>query len=142
VETLFFSRRLSFCRLLLVDWRREAVSQLLWSDKDREVWFFLEKNHEKVYRFPDFLQRGTQLREAMCGFLRWEAACSSVAPKRSTGNPGSVYTNCETALAVRARNVANPSSQELLCPRKFHPILSAKGWGLVRHRILCHRILK
>jgi hypothetical protein len=35
----------------LVDWRREAVSQLLWSDKDREVWFFLEKNHEKVYRF-------------------------------------------------------------------------------------------
>ena len=35
----------------LVDWRREAVSRLLWSDKDREVWFFLEKNHEKVYRF-------------------------------------------------------------------------------------------
>jgi hypothetical protein len=59
VETLFFSRRLSFRRLLLVDWRREAVSQLLWSDKDREVWFFLEKNHEKVYRSPDFLQRGT-----------------------------------------------------------------------------------
>ncbi len=31
---------------------------LLWSDKDREVWFFLEKNHEKVCRFPDFLRRG------------------------------------------------------------------------------------
>ena len=43
-ETLFLNRRLSFRRLLLVDWRREAVSQLLWSDKDREVWFFLEKN--------------------------------------------------------------------------------------------------
>jgi hypothetical protein len=32
-----------------------------------------------------------------------KAACSPVAPQRSTGNPGSVYTNCETALAVRAR---------------------------------------
>jgi hypothetical protein len=28
-----------------------AVSQLLWSGKDREVWFFLEKNHEKACRF-------------------------------------------------------------------------------------------
>jgi hypothetical protein len=36
-----------------------AVSQLLWPDKDREVWFSLEENHEKAYRFPDFLQRGT-----------------------------------------------------------------------------------
>jgi predicted NUDIX family NTP pyrophosphohydrolase len=36
-----------------------AVSQLLWPDRDREVWFSLEENHEKAYRFPDFLQRGT-----------------------------------------------------------------------------------
>jgi hypothetical protein len=35
-------------------------------------------------------------------------------------------------LAVRARKCAKQSSQELLCPRKFHPILSAKRWGLVR----------
>jgi hypothetical protein len=28
-----------------------AVSQLLRPDEDREVWFFLEKNHEKIYRF-------------------------------------------------------------------------------------------
>ena len=48
MEAVFW---LSFWGLLLVDWRREAVSQLLWSDKDSEVWFFLEKNHEKVYRF-------------------------------------------------------------------------------------------
>jgi hypothetical protein len=27
-----------------------------------------------------------------------KAACSSMAPPSSTGNPGSVYTNCETAL--------------------------------------------
>jgi hypothetical protein len=36
-----------------------AVSQLLWPGKDREVWFSWEENHEKAYRFPDFLQRGT-----------------------------------------------------------------------------------
>ena len=29
------------------------------------MWFFLEKNHEKVYRFPDFLQRSTG-REPLC----------------------------------------------------------------------------
>ena len=42
-----------------------AVSQLLWPDKDREVWFSLGENHEKAYRFPDFLQRGTG-REQRC----------------------------------------------------------------------------
>jgi hypothetical protein len=35
----------------------KAVSQLPWPDKDREVWFSLGENHEKAYRFPDFLQR-------------------------------------------------------------------------------------
>jgi hypothetical protein len=28
-----------------------AVSQLLWSDKDREVWFSWEENPEVAYRF-------------------------------------------------------------------------------------------
>ncbi len=32
-----------------------AVSQLLLSDRDREVWFSLTENHEKTYRSPDFL---------------------------------------------------------------------------------------
>jgi hypothetical protein len=36
-----------------------AVLQLLWPDKDREVWFSLGENHEKAYRFPDFLHRST-----------------------------------------------------------------------------------
>jgi hypothetical protein len=31
--------------------RFRAVSQLLWPDKDREAWFSLGENHEKVYRF-------------------------------------------------------------------------------------------
>jgi hypothetical protein len=39
--------------------RAKRVSQLLWPDKDREVWFSLGENHEKACRFPDFLQRGT-----------------------------------------------------------------------------------
>ena len=30
-----------------------------------------------------------------------KAACSSRASPSSTGNPGSVYTNCETAVALR-----------------------------------------
>jgi hypothetical protein len=29
----------------------KAVSQLLWPDKDREVWFSLEENHEKAHPF-------------------------------------------------------------------------------------------
>ena len=28
-----------------------AVSQLLWTDRDREVWFSLGENHEMAYRF-------------------------------------------------------------------------------------------
>jgi hypothetical protein len=63
------SRRLSFRRLLWVYWRREAVSQLLWSHQDCEVWFFLEKNHEKVYRSPDFLQRGTSSEKRCAAFF-------------------------------------------------------------------------
>jgi hypothetical protein len=42
-----------------------AVSQLLWPDEDREVWFSLGENHEKAHRFPDFLQRSTG-REQLC----------------------------------------------------------------------------
>jgi hypothetical protein len=31
-----------------------AVSQLLWPDKDREVWFSLVENHEKGRSLPGF----------------------------------------------------------------------------------------
>jgi hypothetical protein len=37
----------------------KAVPPLLWFGKDREVWFFPQKNREKVDRFPDFLPRST-----------------------------------------------------------------------------------
>jgi hypothetical protein len=42
----------------------KAVSQLLWPDKDREVWFSLEENHEMAYPFGLH-----QLRNC---FSRWE----------------------------------------------------------------------
>jgi hypothetical protein len=37
-----------------------------------------------------------------------KAACSSRAPPSSTGNPGSVYTNCETAVALRLITAKRP----------------------------------
>jgi hypothetical protein len=48
-----------------------------------------------------------------------KVASSSVVPPTSTGNPGSVYTNCETALAVmregnqRSGQIAVPPSQDM-----------------------------
>jgi hypothetical protein len=83
----------------------KAVSQFLWPDKDREVWFSLEENHKDPVAFPDFLHvaltEGNDVRLS----LR-KAASSSMAPTSSTGNPGSVYTNCETALARHLANCA------------------------------------
>jgi hypothetical protein len=49
--------------------------------------------------FPDFLQCGTHEGNDVRLSLR-KAACSSMAPPSSTGNPGPVYTNCETAVEV------------------------------------------
>jgi NodT family efflux transporter outer membrane factor (OMF) lipoprotein len=51
------------CRRTQIGWLR-AVSQLLWSAEDREVWFFLRKNHEKVSRFALH-----QLRNCFSGVL-------------------------------------------------------------------------
>src|ERR1700678_4081904 len=42
-----------------------------------------------------------------------KVACSSVAPTTSTGNPGSVYTNCETALADWPPIYAHPPSEAI-----------------------------
>src|SRR5277367_4090769 len=45
---------------------------------------------------PGFPGRGTN-RGHRVRLSSRKAACCSVAPTSSTGNPGSVYTNCETA---------------------------------------------
>jgi hypothetical protein len=38
--------------------RFRAVSQLLWPDKDREEWFSLRENHERLFCSPGFPARG------------------------------------------------------------------------------------
>jgi hypothetical protein len=69
---------------------------------DREVvlsrcGFPWEKTTKRPIASPDFLRaalnEGNDVR-----LSSRKAACSSMAPPSSTGNPGSVYTNCETAL--------------------------------------------
>jgi hypothetical protein len=56
------------------------------------------ENHEKLFRFPGFPARGTY-RGNYVPLSSRKAACGSMAPASSTRNPGSVYTNCETAVA-------------------------------------------
>ena len=63
-----------------------AVSQLLWPDKDREVWFSLTENHEKAFRFPDFLQLSTdreQLYATFCAESRIQFGCSNNLYRKS-----------------------------------------------------------
>jgi hypothetical protein len=56
-----------------------------------------EKTTKRSLAFPDFLRaaltEGNHVR-----LSSRKAACSLMAPPSSTGNPGSVYTNCETAV--------------------------------------------
>ena len=42
-----------------------ALSQLLWRDKGRDVWFSLGENDEKACHSPDFLRQSTG-REQLC----------------------------------------------------------------------------
>ena len=61
-----------------------------------------KKTTKRAFAFPNFLRaalaEGNDVRLSL-----GKAACSSMAPPSSTGNPASVYTNCETALAAHAR---------------------------------------
>ena len=59
-----------------------------------------EKTTKRSLAAPDFLHTALTDGNHVRLSLR-KAACSSMAPPSSTGNPGSVYTNCETALTVR-----------------------------------------
>jgi hypothetical protein len=54
---------------------------------------------------PDFL-RAALTGGIVCGLSSRKAACSSVAPPNSTGNPGSVYINCETTVTRECPNPA------------------------------------
>ena len=59
-------------------WHSRALSQLLFTEKDREVWFSLGENHEKACRSPDFLRALQWPRTIMCDFLHGK---SHVVPR-------------------------------------------------------------
>jgi hypothetical protein len=80
----------------------KGVSQLLWPDKDREVWFSSGENHQKGQSLPRISCSAALVERSDVRLSSRKAACSSMTPQSSTGNPGSVYTNCETALNVIA----------------------------------------
>jgi hypothetical protein len=68
-----------------------AVSQLLWSEEDCEVWFSLEENHENGYGCRDFLQRSTG-REQGCAIFFAESrrpfsSSNNIRRKSNRGNP-------------------------------------------------------
>ena len=77
-----------------------AVSQLLWSHKGREEWFSVAENHERRHGFGLYQLRNRSSEGNDVRLSLRKAACSSMAPPSSTGNPASVYTNCETAVEV------------------------------------------
>jgi hypothetical protein len=78
----------------------KAISQLLWPDKDREERFSLGENHEKIFVFPGFPARGTH-REQQCAAFFTESSMRFDGLPSSTGNPGSVYNNCEITVSVK-----------------------------------------
>jgi hypothetical protein len=58
-----------------------------------------EKTTKSDVAPPDFL-RAALTEGIRVRLSSRKAAYSSVAPTSSTGNPGSIYTNCETAYAA------------------------------------------
>ena len=73
-----------------------AVSQLLWTEKIARCGFPWEKTTKRPV--APRISCGAALAEN--NYVRLSSrkvACSSAVPPTSTGNPGSVYTNCETA---------------------------------------------
>jgi hypothetical protein len=76
-----------------------SVSQFLWPDKDREEWFSLEENHEKVLGSPGF-RAARYWREQLCAAFFTESRMQFDSTTSLSGNPGSAYTNCETAVEI------------------------------------------
>ncbi len=78
----------------------KAVSQLLWPEKIARSGFPWEKTTKRSLAPPDFLRAAlTEGHEVRLSSRK--AACNSKAPPTSTGNPGSVFTNCETAVVTQ-----------------------------------------
>ena len=92
-----------------------AVSQLLWTEKDREALFPWEKTTKRPVAPRISSGRCTWPRTIMCDFLHGK---SHVVPRfyqPLPGNPGSVCTNCETALLAMAALHYLRSGRRLHC---------------------------
>jgi polygalacturonase len=79
-----------------------AVSQLLWTEKDREVWFSLGENHDKACHSPDFLRRNTG-REPLCATFFTESRMSfhgSTNLYRKSGFGLHQLRNCSSRRAL------------------------------------------
>jgi hypothetical protein len=87
-------------------------------DKIRSFWVFLGRRSECMGF--GFLRRSAAPGKGVLFDVRLslrKAACSSMAPPSSTGNPGSVYTNCETAIRSEALwgCIKNPAARRDVC---------------------------
>ena len=91
-----------------------ALSQLLWRDKGRAVWFSLGENHEKACRFPDFLQRSTG-REQRCATFFAESRMQFGSSNNISRKSSSVCTNREIACAVLCALRRRPRGAQECC---------------------------
>jgi hypothetical protein len=73
-----------------------GLTKIAWSG------FPWEKTTKRSSAFPDFLYAALTGGNDVRLSLR-KAACSSMAPPSFTGNPGSVYANCETARLLKEK---------------------------------------
>ena len=82
-----------------------------------------EKSTKRSVAPPDFLRaaltEGNDVR-----LSSRKAACSSMAPPSSTGNPGSVYTNCKTAVALALLCTAFAYGSDLPETPKPKPVMT------------------
>jgi hypothetical protein len=92
--------------------------------------FSWRKTTKSVYRSPDFLQRGTGSGKRCAAFFA-ESRMQFGGPAKIHRKSGFGVHRLRSCFGGQGTQCAKRSSQELLCPRKFHPILSAKRWGLV-----------
>ena len=71
------------------------------------------ENHEAL-SLPRFPLSAALIERSEVRLSSRKAACGSVAPQSSAGNPGSVYTNCETDALGAGRSESNIQTVEFL----------------------------
>ena len=100
-----------------------AVSQLLWPDKDREEWFSLGENHEKVLGFPGFpLSAALQHFHFSClqsdRTQRGFSSRTGVPGKLACWGGSKAALRCPVLLRVEVKNAPAERSYVRLSSRK------------------------